>query len=360
MRLSPEGVEAGKILSARRESIAVRVTELYFEAHPGLENKWKNARTKCTEDTMHHIDHLAEAVKLGQPALFAEYAAWAAELLAHMRIPGEALSSHLRILAGVAVSELGDAGGELVIPHLEAALAKIEAAPKLSCYLEGTGELDILGRDYTAALLRGDRRLAARLIMDAVERGVPIREIYLKVFQRSQYEIGRLWQLHEISVATEHYCTASTQLIMSQLYPHIFAGEKKAGTYVGLCVSGNLHEIGGRIVADFFEMAGWNSYYLGANTPAACVVETLRERGADVLGISVTLADQLGAVGDLVETVRRDKTVAGVKILVGGYPFNLAPDLWQSVDADGTASDAEGAVHLAGRMVDKAPREMWT
>ena len=114
-------------------------------------------------------------------------------------------------------------------------------------------------------------------------------DVYLHVFQRTQYEVGRLWQGNQISVAQEHYCSAATQLIMSQLYPHIFGSVKTHGTLVGTCVSGDLHEIGVRILCDFFEMQGWHSHYLGANVPSPSVVETVLQLKADVLAISATI-----------------------------------------------------------------------
>ncbi|HEY5309978.1 MAG TPA: cobalamin B12-binding domain-containing protein, partial [Casimicrobiaceae bacterium] len=51
-------------------------------------------------------------------------------------------------------------------------------------------------------------------------------------------------------------------------------------------VSGDLHELGARMVADFFEMEGWDSYYTGANTPTGGVVQAIVERRPDVLAIS--------------------------------------------------------------------------
>jgi MerR family transcriptional regulator, light-induced transcriptional regulator len=108
-----------------------------------------------------------------------------------------------------------------------------------------------------------------------------------------QYEVGRLWQVNEISVAQEHYCTAATQLVMSQLYPQLFASEKTAGTLVAACVAGDLHEIGLRMVTDFFEMAGWNTFYVGSNMPTEEIVDTLVLRRADVLGISATISSHL-------------------------------------------------------------------
>lgn len=73
--------------------------------------------------------------------------------------------------------------------------------------------------------------------------GTPVKEIHLHVFQPAQYEVGRLWQMNRITVAQEHYCTAATQLIMSQLYPHIFASVKNGCTLGATCVGGDLHEV---------------------------------------------------------------------------------------------------------------------
>ena len=156
--------------------------------------------------------------------------------------------------------------------------------------------------------------------------------------------------MNQVSVAQEHYCTAATQLIMSQLYPHIFATERIGRRLVATCVGGELHEIGIRMVADFFEMEGWDTYYLGANTPTESVVQTVVERSADILGVSATIAFHTSAVADLIANVRASE-VGDVKILVGGYPFNIAPDLWRQVGADGCARDAQEAVELANRLV---------
>ena len=207
-----------------------------------------------------------------------------------------------------------------------------------------------LTRSYLDALLAGARRRASALILDAVAAGVAVKDIYLHVFQRAQHEVGRLWQVHAISVAQEHYCTAATQLIMSQLYPYIFAVENTGGTLVATCVSGDLHEIGVRMVADFFEMDGWNTFYLGANMPDADIVGAVIARQADVLAISATISTHVRAVSTLIDRVRANDQCRAVNILVGGYPFVVAPDLWRKIGADGSAADAQGAIVLANQL----------
>ncbi len=105
-------------------------------------------------------------------------------------------------------------------------------------------------------------------------------QLYLQVFQPALHRVGRLWQLNRVGVAEEHYCTAATQLIMSQLYPYLFTGERHRRIMVATCASGELHEIGARMVSDFFELEGWDTIYLGASAPAGEVVETAVRRRA--------------------------------------------------------------------------------
>jgi methanogenic corrinoid protein MtbC1 len=221
----------------------------------------------------------------------------------------------------------------------------------LPTFLDGNAPLSPLAHQYFRALRRGERQLASRMVLDAVAAGTPVKEIYLHVFQTAQYEIGRLWQTNDITVAEEHYCTAATQLIMSQLYPHIFATAKIGRTMVATSVAGDLHELGVRMVADFFEMDGWDTFYLGANTPHASVIATVVERQASVLAISATITFHVEAVRALIAAVRKDPDAGGVRILVGGYPFNRNPDLWRNVGGDGYAPDAQEAILLADQLV---------
>lgn len=213
------------------------------------------------------------------------------------------------------------------------------------------GGLRELARNYLSALLDKDRQRAERLIMDAMKDGVSIREIYLTVFQPVQWEIGRLWQSNMITVAMEHYCTAATQFVMSRLYDHIFSTEKIGRNLVATSISGELHELGIRMVSDFFEMEGWNTYYLGANTPAESVVTMINETKADILAISATIYFNTPQVKELIEYVKARPHPDHMKIMVGGKAFNAYSNLWQDSNADGYATDADGAVREANRLL---------
>ena len=50
---------------------------------------------------------------------------------------------------------------------------------------------------------------------------------------------------------------------------------------------------------------------------------------------------------------RAEKACQCIKILVGGYPFKVAADLWRSVGADGYADNAEDSVKVAAKLLNR-------
>lgn len=191
------------------------------------------------------------------------------------------------------------------------------------------------------------------MILNAIKKGTDVKDVYLHVFQPSQLEVGRLWQSNQISVAQEHYCTASTQMIMSQLFPYIIRQEKNGLHLLAICVGGELHEIGMRMVADFFEMEGWDTYYIGANTPNQTIVDTLQTNDFDLIAISATMTYNVSLVIELIKKIRSLEQEKNIKILVGGRPFNIASNLWRKVGADATAKNALEAIETADMLVNK-------
>jgi methanogenic corrinoid protein MtbC1 len=356
-RSSDPRQELSLSLGSRRGELARAITDRHYELQPDLAVRYGAAgRAKCLQDADFHLSYLADAVSVDLPALFADYVAWAKVMLAGRGIPQEDLARNLEVMREVLLRELPPDQGLIAVEHIEAGLRQIpEMAAEIPSQIRDDEPLAEMARAYLQALLRGERHVASRLVLEAVESGTSVRDVYLYVFQRAQHEVGCLWQSNRLSVAQEHYCTAATQLIMSQLYPYLFAGRRTGHTLVATCVAGDLHEIGVRMVSDFFEMDGWDTFYLGANTPTVSLLRTIEERGADLLAVSATMTFHLRAVKELISAVRGTPSGERLKILVGGYPFNLSPDLWRIVGADAWGRDALESVTVADRLLRQEP-----
>ncbi|MGE3282582.1 MAG: B12-binding domain-containing protein [Alphaproteobacteria bacterium] len=344
-------------LDNSRHELADAITDRHYQLHPELVERFGAAgRSHCRQDAEYHLSYLSAAVAAGTPAFFTEYVGWCKTMLGARRIAADDLAENLRILREVLERSLPPDMCTLAVSPIHAGLAelgRVSAAPSSLLAKDG-GPLAQLAHDYLSALLRTERHLASNLILAAANAGTPIRDLYLRVFQPSQHEVGRLWQMNQISVAQEHYCTAATQLIMSQLYPYIFSGERRSRTLAAACVTGDLHEIGARMVSDLLEMEGWDTIYLGANVPASGIIQLMREREIHVLALSATMTFHVPAVEQFIADIRDAQGVCSAKIMVGGYPFNIAPELWRRIGADAWAPDAAKAITVADRLLAMA------
>ncbi|MBN2552034.1 MAG: helix-turn-helix domain-containing protein [Spirochaetales bacterium] len=219
---------------------------------------------------------------------------------------------------------------------------------------ESLSPMSPMAKQYLDLLLAGKREEASRLIHEAVAGGTDVGEIYGDVFERTLQEVGLMWMQNRLDVAMEHYFSASTQLIMSQLYPHITASarEKKTTVCLVMAVCGEFHDIGARMVADFMEMDGWKTFFLGNNLCSEHIIKAAADHGPQVLALSATMFFNVEELARSVRAIRGVEALNDLVILVGGRPFNQNPNLWKQVGADGFARSPAEAVKLANSLVE--------
>ncbi|MCX8063213.1 MAG: cobalamin-dependent protein [Anaerolineales bacterium] len=341
-------------LENQKSYFAKLITHEWWREKPSLSRVYgADGYTKSVQDTEYHLSYLAQAIAVENHQIFVHYIEWLKVLFRSLNLPLDLLEESLEQMRDFLLYYFKMEGAHLIGEYLELGIKQMESpVEELSSHLDPEKSLGNLAHQYFDALLRSDRITALQLIREAVAQGISIQDIYLQVFEPCLHEVGRLWQTQQISIAQEHYFTASTQFIMAQLYPLIFQSPRNGRRMVAACAGNELHEIGLRMVVDFFEMEGWDTYYLGANTPPSTLVDYLKSTQADLLAISTTIPIHIRDVEELIRLVRKSKVDSKLKILTGGYPFNLYPDLWQKVGADGTAPNAEQAVMVAHSLLN--------
>lgn len=315
------------------------------------------ARLKCVEDARNHLCYLSEALATDRPSIFSNYVAWADEVLTHRGIPTRDLVSHLEAMNSLLSERLPPDIAATVGEYIQEALLKLNGPrSKPESHLATSGPLAELAQTYFDHLLRFQREEAISVLLNAAREGVPVGEIYRHVLEPCQREIGRLWQINEVSVAQEHYCSAATQLAMAQLYRLMAVKAPRGRTALVSAVQGEFHDIGVHMVSDFLETDGWRTFFLGANTPHQALAHTIVALHPDVLALSATITANMDSVRDAIDISRR----AGpwLMILVGGAAFNNEPDLCQFVDADAYADDAASAIAVADSLLDGQQRSV--
>lgn len=194
--------------------------------------------------------------------------------------------------------------------------------------------------DYLSYLLSGNKKECAAITGALLDREVPIRDLYIGLFQKSMYEIGKLWENNEISVATEHMATSVTEGLLHLVYPAIFSAEHIGKSAVISCVQNEYHQLGAKMVADIFELNAWDGYFLGANTPSNELLRMIDEKRPDLLGLSMSIYFSLPCLEKTIQSVRA--SFPSLDLIVGGQGF-----LWGGLDVIGGYSNVNYVDSLA-------------
>ncbi len=320
----------------------------FYAIHPDLHRMhgYEGVR-RWREDAQRHLQALVTALRTQTPVLFGGYARI---YIAELNGRGQDLVAfaHLLEIMGQAIrSTLGDETWSMVRVPLDAALREIPLQDGDRTVLLQAD--DRLMPTYLSAVLAGNRIAAQDAVFDALDRGATVRQVYLDVFQPALYTVGQMWETGQLSVAQEHLATAITQAILSGIYARVPLATSGLRRAIVACLAGNYHEIGPRMLADFLQMAGYDTRFLGANTPTDSLLAMIDEVKPDVVGLASTTQEQVDQVKDAIERIRGDFTAYRPTIMVGGLAFNLVDGLWQRVGGDVWGQDAGQAIdHLTG------------
>lgn len=179
--------------------------------------------------------------------------------------------------------------------------------------------IDEKQKEFLSALLSGNYARCSELVESLLYKGLSIKELYENVIKKALYDVGELWELNRISVATEHMASAIVESILNQLYPEIISKKKISKTILAACVEGEYHQIGVKMVSDIFEMNGWNTYFLGSNTPNSELINYMKTINPDLFAVSVSLYFNLPKLEILLPEVRN--SFPNLTIITGGQAF---------------------------------------
>jgi MerR family transcriptional regulator, light-induced transcriptional regulator len=333
-------------IAANADLLARDVTERHAQLQPEIFARYGPiGKFRCREDARFHLERLATAVELSAPALFVDYVAWAKVVLTTRRIPGADLVRNLRILDDVLNERLRDAAPASAI--VRAAIDAFPAMPaSVPSFIDAATESGRIAQEYLQSLLRGDAAGAANILRDAVARGASLTHVYKHVLEPAQQEIGRLWQLNEITVAQEHFCTSATSSLVNELNAGATGGGSRPRTIVAACAAGEQHELGLRLLTNVLQSAGWRMLYLGANVPSPAVVSMCTDHKADLLLVSATVSVNIPAAAELIQLFRAAPQLARSHVVVGGAAFQTHPALWRAVGADAFARGSDECLAL--------------
>jgi len=312
----------------------------YGQLYPGYMERTSPKRLSAfVEDCYHHLEFLASSVLNGTPDAYAQYMLWVVSVLKNRNVDTSSLGQILEIMGQGLRTRLGEGAWTLIQLPLDAAIAAAQSgSTEHQVYV--LPPADAMMGAYLRAILKGNRVLAQELSLEAMQAGMPLSNLYMDVFQPALYEVGRLWETGQVSVAQEHLATAITQTVISLLFAQVELPKSRNESVIVACLDNNYHEIGARMAADMLQLAGYDAFFLGANTPDESFMEMISDMEPVAIGLSASLPHHIDPVRQAIEQVRSDFASKRPTVMVGGLSFNLTEGLWQKVGGDLWSMDA--------------------
>jgi methanogenic corrinoid protein MtbC1 len=174
---------------------------------------------------------------------------------------------------------------------------------------------------YLDALLSGDKNQCTLIVTNLLNKNASIKEIYMDLFQRSMYRIGQMWERKKCSIADEHIATNITQSLIEFVRANSIATNNSSRLALITCLDKEHHELGARMVSGYLEANGWQTIFIGSNVPQNTIIETIRDKKPDLIGISSSFYINLIRIYKLIQAIKED--FYDLEIIVGGQAFRL-------------------------------------
>ena len=143
----------------------------------------------------------------------------------------------------------------------------------------------------------------------------------------------------KLCVWKEHIRTSIIRAIIEICYPYILNERKEKKikllnikVLVG-CPSEEYHDVGARMIADIFTLYGYDSIFIGANTPRTEIKDAINILKPKIIALSITNYYNLVEAEKAIALIKSYTEFKG-KIVVGGIAFLSNPEIYKKIGAD--------------------------
>lgn len=179
--------------------------------------------------------------------------------------------------------------------------------------------------EYIQALYQFDKRKVLEIALSHLEDGsISIVDLYEEMLTKSLQEIGSNHKTQNIKIWQEHILSNLVRSVIENAYPFVQIAKKQYEDTPPLktvicCLSDEYHDIGARMVQDYLEILNFETYFIGANTPASEINHAVETLTPKLLVISVSNYYHLSKLHKLIESLRQNENIENLKIAIGGY-----------------------------------------
>jgi methanogenic corrinoid protein MtbC1 len=187
---------------------------------------------------------------------------------------------------------------------------------------------------------------ADELTRQALDEGIPAQDVLTLGLMAGMQRVGEKFRDKLIYVPDVLLAARAMSAAMLHLKPYFQSNEvRHHGTLVLGTVSGDLHDIGKKLVAMVVEGAGYRVVDLGVDVAPDKFIAAIDEHEGCVVGLSALLTTTMTSMKNTVARIRELRPATN--IIVGGAP--VTSTFAEQIGASAYAPDPYGAVEFLRR-----------
>lgn len=195
---------------------------------------------------------------------------------------------------------------------------------------------------FLQAILETDRDKANEII-DQWAKQAGYEDTLIHILEPVLEELGNMWTVQQdVSFAQVYVSATIAEDIILKVFKNREATEvhESKGTIILGNIEDDFHALGRRLVGIFLTSSGWHVIDLGVDVTAEEFVDRAVLEGAHIIGASAMMYTTAINIKKIRQEIDKRGLTGKLMLAVGGAVFNLRPDLWQVVGADGTSRNA--------------------
>lgn len=208
--------------------------------------------------------------------------------------------------------------------------------------------------EFKALLEDEDKEACIDWALKKLESGdIGVVDLYASVLTPALNSIVCKEEDEAMCIWNEHVKTNIVRAIVECAFPYVVKArndqspEPKNTLVLVLCPPDELHDLGARMVADYFTIAGFKATFIGSNTPQKAILAAIKTTQPRFVAISVSNPYHVFKTQKIIAEI---KSVGneGLEIILGGSALKNKPELFKQLDGDRHLNDFNDIMNLGG------------
>lgn len=190
----------------------------------------------------------------------------------------------------------------------------------IACHSSDVEKMEFTMKEEMLELLKRNDTNSLVDIFERYSQFFGLLKFYERLLAPVMYKVGDLWKADKLDVATEHVCSNAAHTLVKIINERVSrnpVANRKALKILICTPEGEYHSLGCMVIESFLRSKGYSVSNIAPSVPSDSVIAFASKYNPDLIMISITLADNIGAANKLINKILESR-ISVSHILVGG------------------------------------------